>query len=408
MAGRLARSLDSLDAVCGWAVYKLARAAQDAVVGLSVAMFSFYLERVIGSRLVALVTKETREILRNKYLLFLLLVPPVVQLLILSAALDPNVRNLHLGVADRDNSTESHNLRKALDKSPLFSTMTRFTDERLIDRQLERGQLSVGVVIPENYSEKIKMKESPSVQVLVDGADAFTSGIATSDIVERIYKHKPQSTIQNLPPIEPKDDVLYNPDRLATWFFVPNVLGATLTLTATLVASAAILRERESGTIEQLLMTPAASWEVLLAKIIPLVLFLLGSVAVAMFSTRVIFGLPFRGDPFLFIFATVLYILAGISVGMLLGSLCRSQRQAQLASFFINIPLILLSGTVVPADSLPTLLRWLSQIDPLRYYGIIILKGVGINELWPNLVVLSVFSALLLCLIAFRFRRQLV
>ena len=190
-------------------------------------------------------------------------------------------------------------------------------------------------------------------------------------------------------PIEPDTKILYNPGQVSSWFFVPGVLGACLTLVSTLIASASVLKEREKGTMEQLLMTPASTGEILLAKFLPLVFFLLVDVILALAAANVFFGMPIRGSyPFLLI-ASALYAFVGIGFGMLLGSVCQSQRQAQLTSFFINIPLILLSGTVVPFDTMPALMQTISYIDPLRYYAVIargvILKGSGINILWPEL-----------------------
>jgi ABC-2 type transport system permease protein len=205
--------------------------------------------------------------------------------------------------------------------------------------------------------------------------------------------------------------MLYNPGELSSWFFVPGVLGAALTLTATLVASASVLRERESGTMEQLLMTPAEDWEILLAKFIPLAVCLLSDVLIAIVSSRLIFALPFRGDVFLFTVASVLYVTIGIGVGMLLGTLCTSQRQAQLTSFFVNIPLIVLSGTVVPYETMPPFLQSLSLIDPLRYYTIIargvILKGADFSMLWQDLSLLAFFAILIIGASMNRFRKQL-
>jgi ABC-2 type transport system permease protein len=264
----------------------------------------------------------------------------------------------------------------------------------------------------------------------MDGADAYTAGIASSYVLRTIHQFQPDAAAEepspavqsqsntndsqqkSQPVIEPRINILYNPGQISSWFFIPGILGACLTLTGTLVASATVLRERESGTMEQLLMTPASSWEILLAKIIPLAVFLLGDVFLAIVSARIIFGLPFRGDLLLFLIASALYAFVGIGLGMMLGSMCHSQRQAQLASFFINIPLILLSGTVVPLDTMPWFLQTLSLVDPLRYYTLIargvILKGAGLTILWQQLVLLTLSAILVLTVSANRFRKQLV
>jgi ABC-2 type transport system permease protein len=381
---------------------------------------------ISSSRLWALVLKETREILRNKYLLFLLLVPPIIQLLILGGALDPQVRNLSLATVDHAQSAQSRELVAALVNSGVFRCNTYLPNEENLSHQLELGRLNVGIVIPPDFTNALNHGKSANVQVLMDGADAYTAGIASSYVLRTIDQFKPGAPDPNAKAkenesglrsqsqtiIEPHIDILYNPGQISSWFFIPGILGACLTLTGTLVAAATVLRERESGTMEQLLMTPAAPWEILLAKIIPLAVFLLGDVCLAILAARVIFGLPFRGSLLLFLIASALYTFVGIGMGMMLGSICRSQRQAQLASFFINIPLILLSGTVVPLDTMPWFLQILSLADPLRYYTLIargvILKGATLAMLWQQLMFLALAAILVLCVSVNRFCKQLV
>jgi ABC-2 type transport system permease protein len=388
-------------------------------------------DSIIASRLWALCVKETKEILRNKFLLFLILIPPTLQLLVLGAALDPQVRNLTLATVDHSNTKESRDLVAGLTASGVFPSNTYIADEDLLGRQLDSGHLNVGLVIPATFTTDLDSGRSADVQVLVDGADAYTAGIAGNYVLRTIHQYQPgDAAIETSPSMsrlrdsgQPVDDqsaslinplikILYNPGQISSWFFVPGLLGACLTLTGTLVASASVLRERESGTMEQLLMTPASAWEILLAKIIPLLIFLLGDVCLAIVAARMIFAMPFRGSLMLFLISSVLYAFVGIGLGMMLGSVCRTQRQAQLASFFVNIPLILLSGTVVPLDTMPQFLQVVSIADPLRYYTLIargiILKGSTLSMLWQPLLLLSLSAVLVLTVSTIRFRKQLV
>ncbi len=420
-------------------------------------------------RLWALILKETREILRNPYLLFLIIVPPTIQLLILGGALDPQVRNLKLGVVDHCNSAQSRDLISSLTNSGVFPLSSSFKDESIISKKLEDGNLDVAMVIPSDFSSDLFQGHPADVQVLVDGADAYSAGIASAYVLRTVNAFRPtgfnqafkakviadvasrvritahQNSInQSMPDstagssslnddrngasttensllggsqmtaaklVSPDIQVLYNPGLIASWFFVPGVLGACLTLTATLVASAAVLRERESGTMEQLLMTPAETWEILMAKVIPLVAFLVADVCLATGAAMVVFHLPFRGSFPLFLFASTLYIFVGIGFGMLLGTLCKNQRQSQLTSFFINIPLILLSGSVVPLDTMPAFLQVVSIFNPLRYYVFlaraVVLKGDGLSIVWPEICILIVAAIILIGLSANRFNRQI-
>jgi len=381
-------------------------------------MINNVLEQILGSHLFALIAKETKEILRNKHLLFLLLVPPIIQLLILGAALDPQVRNLKLGLVDYAQTQESRDLISSLIGSTLFPRVTYFPSQKALSNQLQLGELNIGIVIPPDFTKDLNRHVTPQIQVLVDGADAYSAGIASSYSMRILSEFRPTlPALTNVgkvskPTIVTEQVMLYNPGWLSSWFFVPGVLGATLTLTATLVASATILRERESGTMEQLLMTPAANWQIVLAKVIPLVVFLLIDVLLAISMARIVFQLPFRGSIWLFMLASMLYIFVGIGFGMLLGTVCKSQRQAQLASFFVNIPLIQLSGTVVPFETMPRILQSIAMLDPLRYYAIIarsiILKGMGVDVLWLYFLLLAFFSVLVLLVSTSRFRRQLM
>lgn len=352
------------------------------------------------------------------------------------------------------------------DKQRRLSQSNTYNDDNIITSKLDCGQLDVALVIPKDFSSDLSQGRSARVQVLVDGADAYSASIASAYVLRTIYAFRPstfdqafkakivadirqrvsftahQSKSENPPGIsgtttstsgtsssssslgplfagpqmnaaklvDPDIKVLYNPGLIASWFFVPGVLGASLTLTATLVASAAVLRERESGTMEQLLMTPAETWEILMAKVIPLVTFLMADVCLAIGAAAIVFHLPFRGNFFLFLLASTLYIFVGIGFGMLLGTLCKNQRQSQLTSFFINIPLILLSGSVVPLDTMPAFLQAVSIFNPLRYYVFIaravILKGDGLIIVWPQLCVLIAAAIILIALSANRFNRQ--
>lgn len=372
------------------------------------------LERVVASRLWALIKKETREILRNKYLLFLILVPPILQLLILGGALDPQVRNLSLATVDHSRTADSRELVDRLLESGVFKDNQLLKNENVLEGELERGKKTIGLVIPKDFANKLESKEKAQVQVLVDGADAYTAGIASADVQRAIveFRSPEKQAEKENKIIDPNIDILYNPDQLSSWFFVPGVLGACLTLTGTLVASATVLRERESGTMEQLLMTPASASEILLAKIIPLASMLLIDVVLAVSASRLLFGLPCQGSFFLLLIASALYSFCGIGVGMMLGSVCRSQRQAQLASFFINIPLILLSGTVVPLDTMPMFFQIISYFDPLRYYAFIargvLLKGATLEMVWVQLALLAVSAVVVLTVSANRFKRQMV
>lgn len=370
------------------------------------------IDRLIESRFWALVLKEVNQILKDKQLLFLLLFPPTVQLLIFGFALSPEVNHLKLGVVDYSNTPASRELVAAFTANGIFDRQNESFSQRLLGEQVRTGQITAGLVIPPDFNRKLSGEQTAEVQVLIDAVDANTAGIASGYTTQIVNQYSRGLDPDRAPdPIEPRVAILYNPGLNSSWFFVPGVLGLVLTLTSSLVSSSTVVREKDTGTLEQLLMTPAAAWEILLAKIAPLYILLMGDVFLALGLARLAFDVPFRGNFLLFLILSSLYIFVGIGVGTLLATVVRDQRQVVLTSFFINLPLIQLSGAIAPVESMPPLIRYLSLLDPLRYYIEItrglMLKGVGLEVLWPQALALLLFAILLLAVSVRQFRSQL-
>ncbi|WP_240518722.1 ABC transporter permease [Leptolyngbya sp. BC1307] len=305
-----------------------------------------------------------------------------------------------------DSAISVHSLRKCYGSTEALKG---------IDFTVKRGEI-FGLIIPPDFAPKLAAGKSVDVQVLIDGVDANTAGIAngyTNQLVNRYGQTLGQTLGQpeRVPPVQTAVIFLYNPGLLSSWFFVPGVIGVVLTLTGSLVSSSTVIREKDVGTLEQLLMTPAAGWEILTAKIAPLFVLSMGDVLLASAIGRVVFGLPFRGNYFLFLALSGIYVFVCIGIGILLATVSRNQQQVILTSFFFNVPLIQLSGAIVPIESMPKFFRILSFFDPLRHYVTIarslILKGVGVGVLLPEIVALTVFAVLLLGVSISRFRAQL-
>ncbi|WP_245395518.1 ABC transporter permease [Anthocerotibacter panamensis] len=375
-------------------------------------MYIKALEKLFESRFWSLALKEVRQILRNRQLIFLLVFPPTIQLLIFGAALNPEVRNLKLGVVNYARSLESRELIAALTVNHQFVVTYRGQSQQELADEVRTGRVTAGIVIPPDFDRAVARGGNTEVQVLVDAVDANTAGIAGGNINQIINSYsRNRSSNAGTPAIEPQVATLYNPGLISSWFFVPGVLGLVLTLTSTLISTATVVREKDSGTLEQLLMTPADPWEILLAKIVPLFVMLMGVVLLALTVGRVVFGLPFRGNFLLFLLLSGVYIFVGIGLGIFLATVSPNQQRAQLLTFFFNLPLVQTSGAIAPIESMPSFFQWLSLMNPLRHYITIsrgiILKGVGLEVLWPHVLTLAVFAALLLAFSINRFRSQL-
>lgn len=369
--------------------------------------------RLLATRFLALLRKEVQQILRDRQLVKLLLIPPTIQLLVYGFALNPDVHFLRLGVVDYAQGATSRELVSALTENQVFLAVAHPRSERELARQVERGELTAGLVIPPDFRRDIAAGRSTEVQVFIDGVDANSAGIANGYIQQMLRRFRPEGTATAVrtPPVTTAVTFLYNPGLRSSWFFVPGVMGLVLTLIASLVSAVALVREKDTGTLEQLLMTPASAWEILLAKIAPLFVLLQVDVALALVLGRTVFGLPFRGDLPLFVLLSGLYLFVGIGIGILLATVCRSQQQVLLTAFFINLPMVQTSGAIAPIESMPGFFQAISLLNPLRHYITIVrgmqLKGVGLEALWPHALALTLMAMALMTFSVSRFRSQL-
>jgi ABC-2 type transport system permease protein len=371
-----------------------------------------FIFRIFDNLFWTLVKKEINQIRRNRALMIMLTVPPTLQLILYGFVLNPDVKHLKLGVVDYANVAESRELLQVITSNHIFNLESTLISEKELSNQVEEGKLDVGLIIPPDFSRKLATK-SASVQIFIDGVNANTAGIANGYINQIIqqYNRRLVSNQTNLL-ITPQFVFLYNPGLTSSWFFVPGVMGLVMTLISTLVSAITVVKEKDVGTLEQLLMTPAANWEVLLAKIFPLGILLMGDILLALTLGRIVFGVPFQGNFWLFLVSSSLYVLVGISLGLLLATVSHSQQQVVLISFFINIPVIQTSGAIAPIEAMPSLFQFLSLFNPLRHYIYIVrsilLKGVGLDVIWPNILVLMVFVCVFLTIGITKFRRQLL
>ncbi|GCL43278.1 ABC transporter permease [Anabaena sp. FACHB-1250] len=359
----------------------------------------------------ALVRKEINQILRNKQLIILLIVPPTVQLLLYGFALNPDVQNLKLGVIDYAHVADSRELISAMTSNRIFTLESVPNSEKDLSQQVEKGKLNVGVIIPPEFPRKLAQK-SAEIQVFIDAVNANTAGIAANYMNQIVQQYNLSlEPGKRSPPVSSQVVFLYNPGLISSWFFVPGVMGLVLTLIGTLVSAVTVVREKDTGTLEQLLMTPAANWQILLSKIVPLVFLLMGDVMLALTLGTVVFNLPFQGSFLLFISLSSMYVFVGISLGIMLATICRSQQQVLLTSFFINLPIVQTSGAIAPIEAMPTFFQVLSLLNPLRHYITIVrgilLKGVGLDVLWIHVLALLGFAVVLLSISVSKFRNQL-
>ncbi len=377
------------------------------------------LSKLFGVRLGALMGKEFNQIRRDRRLAISLVIPPTLQLLLFGFALNATIDHLHLGIVDLDHTLQSRDLISNMTESGAFVLGGSYLSVNQLGEAISQGKIDAGLVIPVDFQRDLSRGRQSTVQILLNAMNANTAAIAQgySEGVLQNWNLHAQIVRTSAPPMKPKGRIilhpafLFNPGLVSTWFIVTGTFGVLLMLNGSLISSASMIKEREAGTIEQLLMTPASTTEIIVAKIAPLFLLLCWMILLATTLIRFVFGVPFRGNLLLVEAGAALCVLCGIGIGTVIATFTRSAQQAQLMSFFVNPPLSVLSGSLTPVEAMPHWLQPVTLINPLRHFGIItravLLKGSGLETLWPNFLVLIVFTVVMLSFSVWRFRKQL-
>jgi ABC-2 type transport system permease protein len=378
------------------------------------------------NRLGALIRKEFNQIRRDKRLAVSLIVPPTLQILLFGFALDATVSNLRLGVIDWSRTPESRELVSSFTESKSFRVGGYFDSVNDMQKAISGGKLDAGIVVPYDFAREIRRGHPVDVQILLNAVNANTATIAQGYSEGLIMTYNQNLAAEGIRPavqmvgtpspaqhgiVSTVTAFLYNPGLVNAWFIVTGTFGVLLILNSSLVAATAMIKERERGTVEQLLMTPAGTTEIVVAKITPVFALLMVMVLLAIGVMRAGFGVPVRGSILLVILGAALCVLCGIGLGTVIATFTESAQQAQLTAFFINPPLATLSGAMTPVEAMPAWMQPVTWLNPIRHFGIItravLLKGSGLDVLWPNFLVLIAFAVVLVSLSIWRFRKQL-
>jgi len=377
-------------------------------------------------RIVSLIRKEINQIRRDRRLAVALIVPPIAQILLFGFALDSTVTNLRLGVLDYSQTPMSREFVAQLSQSRSFVVKRYYNSPAELGDAISRGDIDDGVTIPYDFSRDLERSRPVKVQFLLNATNANTAAIAqgyAQGVIQNFNRvmmtnglHAQFKEIAGRPvsrrgQVVLRQAFLFNPGLVSSWFIVTGTFGVLLILNGSLVASTAMIKEREAGTVEQLLMTPADGTEIVIAKLTPLFGLLLLMVLLAMALIRFVFDVPFRGSIVLVLSGAALCVLSGIGIGTFIATFTKSGQQARLMAFFVNPPLASLSGSLTPVEAMPHWLQPITWLNPLRHFGLIargvLVKQSGLAELWPNFVVLLIFTIVLVGLSVSRFRKQL-
>jgi len=385
-----------------------------------------FLRAFLSDRFRALAAKEFLQILRDRRLVFSLTVAPLLQLLVFGSVLNATVANVALGVVDDSRTPESRELVAVLTQSQSFRLAGYYLSVGRLGDAISRGVADAGVVIPYDYARDLVRGRPTTVQFLLNAMNVNTAQISRGYAEGVIRTYNAGLAAQGLhvrfqqiaaQPVSRRGSVeldpafLFNPGLVSSWFTATGVLGILLILNGAIIASTVMLKEREVGTIEQLLMSPATTAEIILAKVAPLIVLLFAMALLSLGLSRVAFHVPFRGSLVLVLGGALLCLLSGIGIGTMIATFTKSAQQAQLTIFFVNPPLASLSGALTPVEAMPRWMQPLTVLNPIYHFGRItrgaLLRGSGLDALWPNLLALLLFTAVLVSLSVWRFRRQL-
>jgi ABC-2 type transport system permease protein len=372
------------------------------------------------ARILQMLIKEFIELRRDKWARFRLTVPALIQLIIFGYAATFEVFGVSTAVLDRDHSQVSRQLLARFTDSSRFHVVLIAHSERDIERAIDHGDAIVAIIIHPRFASLLRKGQTAPLQVIVDGTNSNSALIALDYVGQIVSKFSQDYAVELMQQTDPGRQLVrinleqrpwFNEDLNSRWFFVPGVIGSLTLVLIVNLTSFAIVREREVGTLEQIMVTPIRPIEFILGKTVPF--FLVGLGLVAMIATVGIlwFRVPFVGSPLVMLAGTSLFLLSSLALGLLISTLCSTQQQAFATNFFVINPLFTLSGFAFPIASMPTFLQWCTYINPVRYYLIIIravfLKGVGFSVLWPDMVALAALATMLLIASIAKFRKSL-
>jgi drug efflux transport system permease protein len=379
-------------------------------------------------RILAIIRKELSQLFRNRRTRMFLFVPPMFQLIIFGYAVNMDVDNLRMGWMDMDQSPQSHDLLASFQGSGRFLLTALPQSEKDIQNVLDRGDAQVIVRVMPGFGRDILLGHPTSAQILVDGTNsntaslasaytsqlvgAYSASVATPQMQSRMMARAGMGTMSmKVGRITDSARVWFNPDLKSRNYFVPGVICNLIMVVTVMLTAMAIVREKEIGTMEQLMVTPIQPMELMIGKMVPAALVGMMDLVLMTTAALLIFSIPFRGNPLVLLLSAALFLLTSLGMGLFISTIASTQQQAIMSSSLIAIPTFMLSGFAYPIRNMPIAVQYLTYLNPLRYLIEIVrgifLKGTGITVLWPQMLTLLVYGMVVMGLSASSFRKKL-
>jgi len=368
-----------------------------------------------------LFVKELIQTLRDKRMRYILIVPPILQLIIFGYAANLDVKHIHTAVRDLDQSVESRNLIGRFGSSKYFDIISFPNTPKEVKDLINQGEVTVSIEIPTDFSRKLKKGDTATVQIILDGTESNTALIALGYANQILSEFSTQVLVKKLnragmigfkeAGVELQHRIWFNPNLESRLFYVPGVIASIAFLIPIILTAQAIVREREIGTLEQIMVTPIRSWELMIGKTLPFALVGLFDVIMIALVGVFWFEVPLRGNPLVLLLGAVLFLMSSVAIGLFVSTICSTQQQAQISTFFFGMPAFILSGFAFPIENMPEWIQYLTYANPLRYFLVIIrgvfLKAIGLDILWPQMLALGILGALMILLSSLRFQKRL-
>ena len=373
-------------------------------------------------RIWQMLKKEFIQTFRDPRMKAVIFAMPVVQTLVFGYAVTTDIRNVPTAVYDQDRTPQSRELTAFFSGSGYFDLAFRIEDESQVSDLLDHGKVKAVLQMDQGFAADLEAGQAAALQILVDGSDSNTAGkildyaariagdYGEQVLVQKIARHL--GSPPQISPVEIKTRSWFNPNLESRNYYVPGVIALIVMLITLMLSSMAVVREKEIGTIEQIMVTPITQAEFILGKTVPFAL--IGFIDVLLITAVAVFwfAIPLYGNILLLLAATALYLMSTLGIGLLISTVSRTQQQAMMSTFFFYFPAVLLSGFMFPIANMPTVIQWLTYLNPLRYFLVIVrgifLKGVGASILWPQMGALAVIGTVMLMLAMQRFRKTQV
>ncbi|HMG06771.1 MAG TPA: ABC transporter permease [Chthoniobacterales bacterium] len=363
----------------------------------------------------AILFKEFITVLRDPMTLFFMLFPPLIEMIAFGYALDNDVKHMPMAILNEDRTVESRQFLDRFVNTETFRIIGEVQNAEQLASEIRKGRAYIGLQIPPHFTRDLRAGHPAQVQMLIDGSNSTTAlqalntalGVALTQSVEMMMRDSGRRTV----PVEIRPQILYNPTMRSPNFFVPGVIGVVLQIGTTFATAMAVVRERERGTLEQLLVSPLSRWGLMLGKLVPYLC--IGMLmAVLLFAImRFVFFVPIAGSVIAMMLSTLVYVFALLSLGLLVATKAENQMQALQMSMTFIMPSVFFSGFIFPRETMPWIFYAIGALLPTTYFidlmRAIILRGASFLEYWPALGIMSVMAVLLFCVCSLRFRKKI-